>query len=351
MTSSKYIVVFAFVSTFLAVYVYGHGSMVIPNSWFDKKQWIDSKEGPVFDYIGMKPGMMCNGGCDINAAELCPGKPDNCGVPRPGCACMWFNNYTYIERPTLFDPKLRTYAHSKYQQYTLHNPWRAPGFAHIDSPCGVAGGNLNGCSGDGRCPGGGYSHGPKAEEFDFKHEIKITNWTRGSIVEAAWGIKANHGGGYSYRLCKVPREEGVFGITEECFQQTPLAFFGNTHWVQYGEDKSTRVEFPANRVNVGTWPKGSQWTKDPIPACNGASGGFFLPTSDCPNGTQFPPPQPSLYGFGGNIRQTVKPFQFSIIDKLVIPKTLEPGNYVLSFRWDCEQTPQVWNTCASIFLD
>ena len=23
-------------------------------------------------------------------------------------------------------------------------------------------------------------------------------------------------------------------------------------------------------------------------------------------------------------------------------------DYVLSFRWDCEQTPQVWTTCSSI---
>ena len=36
-------------------------------------------------------------------------------------------------------------------------------------------------------------------------------------MEAAWGIIANHGGGYSYRLCKVPAE-GMSGITEECFQ-------------------------------------------------------------------------------------------------------------------------------------
>ena len=25
-----------------------------------------------------------------------------------------------------------------------------------------------------------------------------------------------------------------------------------------------------------------------------------------------------------------------------------PGDYVLSFRWDCEQTSQIWNGCSSI---
>jgi hypothetical protein len=24
------------------------------------------------------------------------------------------------------------------------------------------------------------------------------------------------------------------------------------------------------------------------------------------------------------------------------------GSFVLSFRWDCEQTPQVWSSCADI---
>ena len=36
-------------------------------------------------------------------------------------------------------------------------------------------------------------------------------WTRGSKVEVAWGIHANHGGGYTYRLCKAKE------ASEECF--------------------------------------------------------------------------------------------------------------------------------------
>ena len=32
-----------------------------------------------------------------------------------------------------------------------------------------------------------------------------------------WYVSANHAGGYSYRLCKMP-ERGIKDLTEECFQ-------------------------------------------------------------------------------------------------------------------------------------
>ena len=35
-------------------------------------------------------------------------------------------------------------------------------------------------------------------------------------------------------------------------------------------------------------------------------------------------------------------------DLVEVPETLDPGHYVLSFRWDCQQSPQVWNACANI---
>ena len=125
---------------------------------------------------------------------------------------------------------------------------------------------------------------------------------------------------------------------------------GDKQWVQYGDEITSREEFPAVRTNIGTFPEGSQWTKNRIPACSGGDGGVLAPSAKCPNGTQFPPPKPGLYGFGINIYHTVKPFRFSVVDEVYVPDDLEPGDYVLSFRWDCEQTPQVWNTCASILL-
>ena len=35
-------------------------------------------------------------------------------------------------------------------------------------------------------------------------------------------------------------------------------------------------------------------------------------------------------------------------DLVEVPQTLEPGDYVLSFRWDCLESPQIWNACANI---
>ena len=37
-----------------------------------------------------------------------------------------------------------------------------------------------------------------------------------------------------------------------------------------------------------------------------------------------------------------------MVDQLKVPADLAPGSYSLSWRWDCEQTPQVWNSCADI---
>ena len=261
---------------------------------------------------------------------------------------MWFTNYTFIDKPTLLSPKYRTYPHVEHPGYFRNHPWFAPGSAHVDDPCGVAGGNLKGCIG-GHCMKNTYAYGARATDFKFHYQVKETEWVRGGIAEVAWGIVANHGGGYSYRLCKLP-DKGNSGLTEECFQKTPLKFVGATQWVQYDEDVNTREEFPAVRVSVGTFPRGSQWTKNPIPAYNGNDGGYFSNSLACLKGTQFPPPKPGLFGFGINQLLNVAPFTWYIIDKVHIPEDLEPGQYVLSFRWDCEQTSQVRNTCTSIKL-
>uniref|UniRef100_A0A7M5XG29 Chitin-binding type-4 domain-containing protein n=1 Tax=Clytia hemisphaerica TaxID=252671 RepID=A0A7M5XG29_9CNID len=333
--------------------VFGHGAMVIPYNWFDHPQWVEMEHGYEYGFVGMKSQQMCTPGADIPKHRVCP-NPEHCeGLLNKhiGLACFWFTNYTFIEKPTLFDPKLRTYAHTGYEDQILHNPWRAPGFAPVATPCGAAGGNPYGCFGDKECgnDNGGYQLGPKATEFEFAHDIHVTDWTRGDHVEVAWGIRANHGGGYSYRLCKIPNE-GRKALTEECFQQTPLRFVGNKQWVQFGEDRSTRFEFPAVRTDKGTFPPDSQWTKNPIPSCNGIHGGSNYLNPPCINGTQFPPPGPNLEGHGFYFREPKKHFPFSIIDLVEIPKDLEEGEYVLSFRWDCEQTSQVWNTCASVRL-
>ena len=41
---------------------------------------------------------------------------------------------------------------------------------------------------------------------------------------------------------------------------------------------------------------------------------------------------------------------YFIIDRLQVPHGLASGNYVLSWRWDTEELPQVWTNCADVQL-
>jgi len=325
--------------------VLGHGNIVWPPAWQDAN-----------GTFGLKSGQLCSSGAEVE------------GIGRV-TICNWYTNDTFIPgEPTLPEDML-TYpdkAGGPEHDWT-HMPWRAPGSAHVNSPCGVPGGvkeglqsaaimtllhNINILQSAPRynrthTSGDDLNWIVGAEKFKFKNVV-TTQWKIGSRVEAFFGLLANHGGGYSYRLCKVP-PEGNSGLTEECFQKTPLHFSGNQQWVQYGEDESTRVYFVANRTDIGTTPKGSQWTKIPMPACAGYAGGHFDQDELCASGTQFEPPAPGVFGYGARTPWS-KTFNFSVGDNLDIPDDLEPGEYALSFRLDCEQLPQIYSSCSSINL-
>ena len=132
-------------------------------------------------------------------------------------------------------------------------------------------------------------------------------------------------GGYAYRLCKVGGA-GIAGVTEECFQNNHLKFDGPDNWllflkkVEDGSQKADTVEATvkqtAIRTTIGTTPEGSEWTTFSLPDPDD-----FLPEA----------------GYG-------------IKDLVQVPESLEPGEYVLSFRWDCQNTDQVWQTCANIHI-
>merc|ERR1711920_808301 len=64
----------------------------------------------------------------------------------------------------------------------------------------------------------------------------------------------------------------------------------------------------------------------------------------CPLGTMFDAGwEPTSMGF-----LTGQPADFSIVDEVEVPS--KTGEYVLSWRWDCEETDQVWNSCADIVI-
>jgi len=145
----------------------------------------------------------------------------------------------------------------------------------------------------------------------------------------------------------------------DCFQKHHLSFHGDSSWIKLG-GSNERIEIKANRTTEGTHPSGSQWTKVPIPSCGGKYGGGLGCDAGCAE-PQFPSPVPGLWGNGPtngcagcdpnanphNQPVCMKEMAYEIIDQLKVPD-LQPGRYVLSFRWDCEQTPQIWSQCSDI---
>jgi len=320
------------------------------------------------------------------------------GVPNcAGGGCLWFNNGAFIGCPKATggdkpencpnpttptipwqDPRYGTMFANEAEYCLLHPiecagvamsgffdnvhhrvPWRYPGSAPVENPCGLNGGGYkSGPHGTGGEAFFGYKQGWKGTEVPPL--LKQTTWVAGSTVEVAWGLTANHGGGYQYRLCRIKSAgSNVTGeATEECFQKLPMEFVGEDQWIQYGDgmDSSNRTKVKAVRVSEGVLPKGSTYTRNPIPACNDIPrlGGH---NHKCA-GPMFEPPAPGVYGFGpGACASGVAPctveemasraMPYGIVDLVRVPKVLA-GDYILSFRWDCEQLPQVWSNCADV---
>lgn len=164
-------------------------------------------------------------------------------------------------------------------------------------------------------------------------------WKAGSIQEVSWGFTANHGGGYQYRLC--PKSVNKMDLTEECFQQMPLKFVGETSILQNYTNDDQRWEIPAVTITEGVVPEGSTWRRMPIPACGGMGGGSNPSQQNCTGlGTQFPPPIPGAEGFHAS--------KWNMVDQIEVPKF--SGPYVISFRYDCEQTSQVWQQCGDVII-
>jgi len=170
-----------------------------------------------------------------------------------------------------------------------------------------------------------------------------TSWRRGDVVEVAWAQWANHGGGYAYRLCpKVPGQLP----SEECFQQHHMRFAQEFSVLQHVN--GTRTNIPLVKVSEGTTPKGSEWVRNPIPSCatGGSPSGHGF--ADACTETEFPEPIPGLHGFGHKLNDPMHPY--NIMDYVVVPDDLPDGQYFLSWRWDCEQTTQIWQNCADIVI-
>ena len=123
-------------------------------------------------------------------------------------------------------------------------------------------------------------------------------------------------GGYAYRLCKLPSSSSIYHseLNEECFSKGYLEFVGENQWFNYYRDDSEFEEemWTERKALRYTTPVGSQWTviERDISGIDDADWVFK--------------------------------------DLVNVPETLEPGQYVLSMRWDSENSPQIWSSCSNI---
>ena len=325
--------------------------------------------------------------------------------------CFWFSNNVEIPDPGTLPASMRSMEPEvrggKRDVWRTH-PWRAPGTAPVyGSGCGVAGGHPTLEYANGGVPPLGVPLGFDGAALPAS-TLGPARWLRGGVAEVAWAMSANHAGGYAYRLCKADTPGGV---TESCFREGHLSF-ARTRGGPRSYAASPAEIFAGAALDVlptaspdaardvaagaATSPAGSEWARVAVPTCRECASAYdqcgapLLPTPGldygsqwnlqvncyarcagsassrdagaCPDATQFPvasPPTgeasdgeerasasrstpPRYSGYGKNI------WEWSILDAVEVPADLEPGAYVLSWRWDCEQSAQVWQNCADV---
>lgn len=200
-------------------------------------------------------------------------------------------------------------------------------------------------------------------------------WKTGSVVETMWSLRTNHvsqlaslvqrppsarpaaglmldyayrdgcltplqGGGYQYRLCPFS-----YNLTEECFQQTPVAFANNSR-LMLGDGniitlKSTFVD-PHTDATLPIGEAGA-WQMNPLP-------GYVKYVA--PNGWTYDKARPRWFDPPCDDQNSLHPTSLSqgncsgewltnitTYDYLRVPGHLAPGEYVLGFR--CEFPPAI----------
>jgi len=291
-----------------------------------------------------------------------------------GQACFWFSHGCTIHcdkcdgktarfkstcgnektaKATICDPELRTLNRkaecgSKDDVY-YYSPWRAPGSAPVFDSCGMAGGSPWAIGPPGWAPPGGaasagvrYKNTTHAKQGDLGSEVlrpapSGTEWKRGSLVEVSWTIRTNHGGGYQWRM--APRDGP---LTEVEFQKGVLPFEGMSS-LRWG--KQRQLWFNATRVSEGTVPAGSTWTMNPIPRVDST---MYPDAEDGFPALCYDPNAPPDHGHGGLCSGWYGPDNLEIVDTVRIPADITPGQYVVQWRWDCEESSQIWLNCADV---
>lgn len=224
--------------------------------------------------------------------------------------CDWGSFGVHIPgEMTLVDPLLLTTAESIADPTNVQasdetkNPWRSPGTAPVDSPCG-----------------NNIFHRER-DALDLPPNADKVTWVAGSVVEVASAVFVNHGGGWSYRLCPKSGD-----ITEECFRKHYLPFVGDTATAHFTDGRE--ISIPARHT------LDKLWSRNQIPP--------HQQGHDDPN-LDFDLPS-SMTG------QTVEAWDYSIKEKVSLSADLVPGEYLVQWRWDAEKEPQVWLSCADVTI-
>ena len=126
---------------------------------------------------------------------------------------------------------------------------------------------------------------------------------------------SSDGGGYQYRLAPA---DGP--LTEETFGKIPLPFVGQQgfRWGGGPAHGGSEHFFEGTYVSNGTVPSGSTWSLNPVPRYDHGA----AQPAKCPD--------PKMCT-GMTDGQRAAP-NLEIVDRVLIPKGLKPGPYVLGWR-------------------
>merc|ERR1711973_211912 len=360
----NYLTLFLTILLVKIVDVSGHGAVVYPpprNSIdHGEKPWSGEVPQQVPAVSDPKNGVWCpvpsHGGENKTTGEngqACFWFSNGCSIGCPECdgttrgpsihtnkADICGKNY----RATVCDPQLRTVntgadCGSDEDTY-YYSPWRAPGSAPVLDSCGMAGGSPKWGH-----HGAQYRNSSHARQGDRGSQSLQTgvagaySWRAGDKVHVSWSITANHGGGYQYRLCPLKNN-----LTEERFQKMPLDFVGQQGFVWAD---GSEFWFNGTYVTEGTVPAGSKWAMNPIPRNDTANTGKSFP----PRCQEIPDCGSTEVNSKCRCSGMWGPYDLLIVDILQIPASLAPGNYVLGWRWDCEESTQIWSSCSDVIIE
>ena len=153
----------------------------------------------------------------------------------------------------------------------------------------------------------------------------MATYAQGQTIDVTWCVNADHGGVYSYRLCDDP------DIVKKFYEATPLTKAEQLAAEQCFQEGILRCD-DVDGNDCGLEPRcQADWGCAADPGkyfhCQGDYGGY-----SCKNTGE------SCQG-GSVVRRKVK-----------IPSDFNPGQTILSWRWDSDETTEVFAACADISI-